>query len=411
MIHNDAVIFGLLCLILAGVFVSSSSQHPIFSRFFKIVPALLMCYFLPSLLVSSGLVDVSESKLYFVASRYLLPASLVLLTISIDLNAIKKLGNKAIIMFLTGTVGIVVGGPVALLVVSWFAPETLGIEGPSAVWRGMTTVAGSWIGGGANQTAMKEIFGVGDDIFSAMVAVDILMANVWMAVLLYLAANHKVIDEKRAVDNSAIRQIEIKMSELQTQYAVIPSLQQLMIILAVGFTATGLAHFCADLLSPFFAENFPRTARFSLTSHFFWLIVVATSLGIVLSRTSLRTLEGAGASKIGSVFIYILVATIGLKMDIAALAETPIYFVIGFIWMAIHAGLMLFVAWRIKSPLFFMAVGSQANVGGAASAPVVAAAFNPALAPVGVLLAVLGYALGTYAAWLCGQILRVVSGG
>jgi uncharacterized membrane protein len=184
-----------------------------------------------------------------------------------------------------------------------------------------------------------------------------------------------------------------------------------MIILAVGFTATGLAHFCADLLSPFFAENFPRTARFSLTSHFFWLIVVATSLGIVLSQTSLRTLEGAGASKIGSVFIYILVATIGLKMDIAALAETPIYFVIGFIWMAIHAGLMLLVAWRIKSPLFFMAVGSQANVGGAASAPVVAAAFNPALAPVGVLLAVLGYALGTYAAWLCGQILRVVAGG
>jgi uncharacterized membrane protein len=97
-----------------------------------------------------------------------------------------------------------------------------------------------------------------------------------------------------------------------------------------------------------------------------------------------------------------------MKMDVTMIADAPLYFVIGAIWMIIHASLMLFVAKLIKAPLFYMAVGSQANVGGAASAPIVAAAFHPSLAPVAVMLAVLGYTLGTYMAWFCGQILQVI---
>jgi uncharacterized membrane protein len=129
---------------------------------------------------------------------------------------------------------------------------------------------------------------------------------------------------------------------------------------------------------------------------------------VLLSFTKARSLEGAGASKVGSAFLYILIATIGMKMDIRMIIDAPIYFLIGAIWMLVHAGLMLFVAKLIKAPLFYMAVGSQANVGGAASAPIVASAFHPSLAPVGVLLAVLGYTLGTYMAWFCGQILQVI---
>ncbi|HBE71732.1 MAG TPA: hypothetical protein DDW52_26615, partial [Planctomycetaceae bacterium] len=155
-IKNDAVILGLLIGILALVFWSSSSEWSPFRRFYAIVPMLLMCYFLPSLLTLGHVVDAKDSKLYFVASRYLLPASIVLLTLSVDLKAVFGLGPKALIMFLTGTLGVMIGGPVAILLVSWFAPDLLGTEGPDELWRGMTTVAGSWIGGGANQIAMKE---------------------------------------------------------------------------------------------------------------------------------------------------------------------------------------------------------------------------------------------------------------
>lgn len=411
LITNDAVVLGLLALILGGVFWTQQSSHPALRRFYSVVPALLLCYFLPSLLNTFGIVDGSQSRLYFVSSRYLLPACLVLLTLSIDLPAVVRLGRKAVIMFLTGTVGIIVGGPLALLVVGSFSPETVGGVGPDAVWRGMTTVAGSWIGGGANQAAMKEVFGVSDPLFSQMIAVDVLCANVWMAVLLFLAARAKAIDTRTGADTSAIEDLQQRIEAYRAKHARIPKLADLMFLAAVGFGATALAHAGADFLAPWIAATAPGLERFSLTSGFFWLVVIATTAGLVMSFTRLRGLEGAGASTVGSAFLYILVASIGLQMDIKAVFSNPGLFVVGMIWIGFHALLLLIVAKLIRAPLFYLAVGSQANVGGAASAPVVAAAFNPALAPVGVLLAVLGYGIGTYGAWLCGQILRVIATG
>lgn len=411
MITNDAVILGMLAAILGFVFYTAGSEHRFWKRFYRFVPALLLCYFLPSLLTTFGIIDAEHSQLYFVASRYLLPASLVLLTLSIDLKGIINLGPKALIMFLTGTLGIVIGGPIALLIMSAIDPDMLNVTGPEAVWRGMTTVAGSWIGGGANQAAMKEIYDVGGQVFSAMVAVDVIVANIWMAVLLIMAGNAKQLDARRGADTSSITVLREKVEAMQKKHARIPSLPDLMLIAAVGFGITAIAHACADLLAPWFQANAPQLARFSFTSSFFWLIVIATTLGVAAAFSPAKKLEGAGASRVGSVFIYFLVATIGTHMDITALKDSPELFLLGAIWMAVHAGLMLLVAKLIKAPTFFMAVGSQANVGGAASAPVVAAAFHPSLAPVGVLLAVMGYALGTYAAWFCGQLLRMVAGG
>ena len=147
----------------------------------------------------------------------------------------------------------------------------------------------------------------------------------------------------------------------------------------------------------------------SFGSQFFWMITIATALGIALSFTKAKNYEGAGASKIGSVFIYILVATIGMKMDLSKVVDNPGLILIGIVWMLIHIILLFIVAKLIRAPYFFLAVGSQANVGGAASAPVVAAAFHPSLATVGVLLAVFGYVVGTYGAILTAELMRIVS--
>lgn len=408
LVTNEGVVTGLLLAILGLIFYTQSSQHPFFQKFYRFVPALLLCYFLPSLLNTFNIVNGETTVVTDITMDYLLPACLVLLTLSLDFKAIIGLGSKALILFLTGTLGIVIGGPIALLLVASVFPEMLGGAGPDAVWRGMTTIAGSWIGGGANQAAMKEVYQVGGDIFSAMVTVDIIVANLWMAVLLYMAANAKQIDTRTGADTSAIDAIRQRVEAYQAEHVRNPSLRDLMLILAVGFGVAGLAHWLADWIAPAIGTHLPYLSRFSLNSLFFWVIVLATAGGIILSFTRVRSLEAAGASKIGSVFVYILVASIGLHMDITAIVDAPKYFLIGAIWMLIHAGLMLSVAKMIKAPVFYMAVGSQANVGGAASAPVVASAFHPSLAPVGVLLAVMGYALGTYMAYLAGQILRVV---
>lgn len=406
---NDAVVLGILLLILAAIFITSHSDRPFWQKFYTFIPSLLLCYFVPSIFNSLGIISGEESQLYFVASRYLLPASLVLLTLSIDFKGIIGLGPKAIIMFLAGTLGIVIGGPLALIVFSYIAPGVVNGAGPEEIWRGLSTVAGSWIGGGANQTAMYEIYDPSDELFSAMITVDIIVANIWLGFLLYGAGISERIDNWFKADASPITELRKKIENYKASIARIASLTDITTICAVAFGVTAIAHIGADNITPWINTNFPSLKDLSLGSSFFWIIVIATTGGLALSFTRARKLEGAGASKIGSLFLYILVATIGMKMDVLAIFESPGFFMIGILWILIHVFILFVVAKMINAPFFFIAVGSQANIGGAASAPIVASAFHPALAPVGVLLAVLGYALGTYAAIICSEIMRFVS--
>jgi uncharacterized membrane protein len=340
------------------------------------------------------------------------------MTLSIDLKAVYNLGPKALIMFFAGTLGIILGGPVAVFLVSLVSPETVGGAGPDAVWRGLSTLAGSWIGGGANQTAMLEIYGYNQKLYGGMVFVDIVVANIWMALLLIGIGRSEKIDRWLRSDVSAIEELKRKVTEFSEKVTRNPGLTDLMIMGAIAFGSVSLAHFFAGYLSVFFeggvssmsSERMRNIFSF-LGSSFFWMISLATLFAVILSFTKARNYEGAGASKLGSVFIYILVATIGMKMDLSLIFENKGLVVVGLIWMSIHAMVLIVVAKIIRAPYFFLAVGSQANVGGAASAPIVASAFHPSLATVGVILAVLGYAVGTVGAILTTMLMQLVAPG
>lgn len=414
LLTNDAIVFGILMISLGFVFYTESIKKGFWPKFYKIVPGLLMCYLIPAIFNSLGIISSDVSKTYYIASRFLLPASLVLMTLSIDLKAIFNLGPKALIMFFTGTLGIIIGGPIAILLISLVSPETVGGVGFDAVWRGLSTLAGSWIGGGANQAAMLEIYQYNPEKYGGMVLVDIVVANIWMALLLIGIGKSDKIDTWLKADTSAIEALKQKVSSFTNKISRNPSLTDLMIMLSLAFGAVGIAHFGAEGISSFLTKNVSAiadktSALSSFSSKFFWMITIATAIGIILSFTKAKNYEGAGASKIGSVFIYVLVATIGMKMDLAKIVDNPGLIAIGLVWMAIHAGLLILVAKLIRAPYFFLAVGSQANVGGAASAPVVAAAFHPSLATVGVLLAVFGYVVGTYGAILCTILMEMAS--
>jgi len=428
---DDTIVFGLLMLALGFVFYTESRPTGFWHKFYKIVPGLFMAYMIPAVLTTTGLIApeweiVSETgevskqstNLYYVASRYLLPAALVLMTLSIDLKAVFNLGWKALIMFFTGTLGILIGGPIAILLISMVSPETVGGAGPDAVWRGLSTLAGSWIGGGANQTAMLEIYAYNPAKYGGMVFVDIVVANIWMALLLIGIGKRKRINKWLKADTSAIEALKEKVSTFEKSVKRNPSLTDLMLIAAIAFGAVSFAHLCSNFLAPLFSDMVANiesaTTRNIFTflgSKFFWMISIATMIAILLSYTKAKNYEGAGASKLGSVFIYILVASIGMKMDLTLIFENAGLIAIGVVWMTIHAFLLILVAKLIKAPYFFLAVGSQANVGGAASAPIVASAFHPSLATVGVLLAVFGYAIGTIAAIGCTILMQIAAGG
>ena len=430
LLTNDSIVFGLLMIAIAFIFYSESKTSGFWFKFYKVVPGLFMAYMLPAVfttlgwiapdwerITASGTLVVESSQLYYVASRYLLPAALVLMTLSIDLKAVFNLGWKALVMFFAGTMGIVIGGPIAILLIATVSPETVGGIGPDAVWRGLSTLAGSWIGGGANQTAMLEIYGYNPKLYGGMVFVDIVVANIWMALLLIGIGKRKRINQWLKADTTAIEDLKQKVSAFTESVKKNPSLTDLMIMLGIAFGAVGFAHFSAGYLAPYFnsfvetfsSETLKNIFTF-LGSSFFWMISIATLIAIGLSFTKAKNYEGAGASKFGSVFIYILVATIGMKMDLKLIFDNTGLIAIGVVWMGIHALLLIMAAKLIKAPYFFLAVGSQANVGGAASAPIVAAAFHPSLATVGVLLAVFGYAIGTIAAIGCTILMSLAAG-
>lgn len=407
LVTNDIVVLGLIAATLGAIFWAASGPTPALKKFFAVVPALLLCYFVPAIYNTTGLIDGHATTLYNpIARDVLLPAALVLLTLSTDLPGILKLGPKLLLVFAAGTLGVVLGAPVAFLAMSVIHPETVSGD----TWAGMGALAGSWIGGGANMVAMREVFSVDATTFGQFAVVDVAVASLWMAVLLYLAGRSVQIDAARGVDTRALDDMKQRVADYEAANARIPSLTDLMVIVAVAFGSVGLAHALAAPIAAWFGANVSWASQFSLDSTFVWVVVIATSIGLCLSFTRARRLEAAGASKLGSVFLYFLIACIGMQMNLLALLDRPWLFLLGLIWMLTHIAVLWAAAWALRVPLFYFAIGSQGNIGAAASAPVVAAAFHPTLAPVGVLLGTVGYATGTYLAYLVGLMLKAMAG-
>lgn len=434
---DDFIVLGILLAVLGIIFYTSHLKSPSWKRFYTIFPSLLLCYLIPAILSALGVIapewqvqspegnfltnaegaPVMQSlSLYKVASRLLLPASLILLTLSIDMKALTSLGKNAIVMFLAGTVGVIIGGPVALWIMLQFSPDVVAGSGGDALWRGLSTIAGSWIGGGANQSAMLEIYQYNPQKFGSLVVVDILVANFWMAILLYGIGKKEQIDKWLGGSNESIDQVQQKVSQFTASITRIPTVTEYMVLLGATFGAVAFSHWAGSSIPAWLTEVFPGVADKSsplstFSDNFFWMVTVATILGVLFSFTPLKNMEGIGASKIGTIFIYILVATIGMKMELKAIVDNPALLVLGAIWMSIHVVVLLVVAKLIKAPYFFLAVGSQANIGGAASAPVVASAFHSSLASVGVLLAIFGYIIGTYGAILSAMLMQWIYAG
>ena len=407
LIQNDIVVFGLIAATLGLIFWLASGPTPFWRKFFAWVPALLLCYFVPAIYNTVGLIDGTQGAVYNpIGSRVLLPVALVLLTMTIDLKGVLKLGPRLLFVFCAGTFGLFLGAIVAFQLFKWFMPSVVAGE----VWKGMAALAGSWIGGGANMVAIREVYQVDATLFGQFAVVDVAIANSWMAVLLFLAGRAARIDARSGADTGAIDEMKARLAAYEAANARIPTLTDLMVILGVGFGIVGAAHAVATPVAAWFGAHVANASRYSLDSAFVWVVLLSTLAGLLLSFTPVRRLENAGMAKVGSACLYFLIASIGMQMDFTRLAERPGLLALGVVWMAVHVLVLWGAARLVRAPLFYFAIGSQGNIGAAASAPVVAAAFHPSLAPVGVLLGTVGYATGTVIAYWLGQVLRLMAG-
>lgn len=391
MIQEPMAVTAVLLAVIALLF--SAERHPMGAKLFRVVPLLVFLYFVPTTLSNTGVIPLS-SPAYDWIKNWLLPASLALLTMSVDIPALVRLGPTVLIMFLGGTLSIVIGGPIALLVGRGLLPAEMADQS----WKGLAALSGSWIGGGANFVAIGESVGATDSTLGAMIIVDVFVANIWMAVLLFTATHEQRLDARIQANRKTLDEVRERLEKFRTESARQPSLADLCSIAALGIGAAVVSTYLAGFL--------PDLG--GILGTFAWTVILATAAAIVASFTPLRKLEGAGASRIGSLFLYLLVASIGAKAEFARVFDAPGLIVIGFVWMLVHAVTLWILRYLTRSPMFFLAVGSQANVGGAASAPIVAGAFQPELAPVGALMGVAGYVLGTYAGLVCAYLLQLV---
>ncbi len=389
LITDPTSVAALLAAVLAAVF--ALERVAALKKLFAVLPPVIWAYFVPMLLTTFG-VTPATSAAYDWFSYVLLPFALFLLMITIDLKAILSLGPLALAMMVVGTVGIILGGPIAYLAVGQF------IDNPET-WKGMAALSGSWIGGTANMLALKESVGLSDAGLAPIIVVDTVVGYGWMAILLFLSGYQDRFNRWVGADTKAIDRVNATLQAMDTSRR--PSTTAtLAMIIGLGFGAA--------VLSRVLGAQLPTLGDPTIISGGTWAVLIAVTVGLVLSFTPVRRLEPDGASRIGFAGLYLLLTSIGAAADLHAVLESPIYLLMGAVWLAVHIGLLFLAAKLLKAPLFFVATGSMANVGGAASAPVVAGVYLPAMAPVGLLMAVAGYVLGIYGAlgcaWMLGQL-------
>ena len=390
LLNDPMAVFAYLAAVLGLIFWLSGI--PRLARVFEVTPPVIYAYFIPTISTTLGITP-SSSVTYDWMVRYLLPVALILLMITIDLRSVARLGLLALVMVVAGTLGIVIGAPISLLVFGGMLPDD--------AWMGFAALSGSWIGGTANMVAIAESVGTPDSLMGPIIVVDTVVGYGWMGVLLFFSGWQRRWDTRIDARTEALEATNQRLAEAETRRHPV-ELRWLASIAGVAFAGA--------VIAIALGERMPSLGDPTIISSTTWAVLIVVTVGLLLSFTPLSRLEEHGASKVGYLALYLLLTAIGARADLGAVVEAPAFLAAGVLWISIHVAILLLVAWLIRAPLFFVATGSMANIGGAASAPVVAGVYHPAMAPVGLLMAVVGYVLGIYAALFAAWLLALVGG-
>ncbi|MEM1145186.1 MAG: DUF819 family protein [Pseudomonadota bacterium] len=377
MVTDPIALTVVLVGIAAGVFAVSAI--PVAEPLFRYFPPVVWLYFVPMLLSTAGLLP-AEHPLYGALAKYALPMALILLTISTDLRAIAAVGVPALVALMVGALGVCVGCIVALPLFSSWLPEDS--------WRSLAMLAATWIGGSANMVAMQQSLSVPADYVGPVVVVDTVVAYSWLGLLIALSAQQAILNRFLHADLNALDTVATKLEHDSADFELV-SVRSLCIVVGAGFVAAFLARLLGEAL--------PELGDPTIVTATTWAILASVTAGLLLSGSSLGSLARRHrASEYAYAALFLLLVSVGAQADLRAITEAPVFLVVGVFVLIVHLFLLTLACRLLRLPAFFVAVGSMANIGGAVSGPIAAAAYRPALAPVGALLGVAGYILGIY---------------
>lgn len=386
MIESPAAVLAVLCGVAAFYFWLERTTG---WRLFQFVVPLIWIYATPMVLRNMGVLPASSAA-YDVLREFALPMFIVLLLLSVDVGAAVRVMGKGILVMLMGTAGIVLGAPVAYFVVHrWLDPEA---------WRGFGALAGSWIGGTGNMAAVAGMLDTPPDQFGLAVLADTVIYVGWLPLLLLSKKLGPAFNRWTGVDKDRVARMD-EAAALEAREEVAPTTTHVLYLAAI---AAGVTWFAGWL-----APRLPEVEPILSTST--WLVLVVTTAGILLSFTPARKLPSS--HDLAMALVYVFVARMGATASLEGLAQAPAFLLGAAIWIIIHGMFCLLGARLFKVDVHSAAIASAANVGGAASAPVVAAYHRESLVPVSILMALLGYAMGNYLALVTATLCRWVGGG
>lgn len=380
---------GILCVIVLCVFTASRWRplRPVFS----VIPAVVWLYFVPMIASNVGVLP-REAELYDWMSTYLLLFALFLLTLSIDLKLLKSVGPTAAAMMMVSTLSIAIGVVIAFAVTRSVLP----VDG----WQGMSLLSASWIGGSSNMMAMQQSLGADISIFGPIIVADTLISYGWLSIVILLAGFQTQIDSATRARLESLDSLHQTFEEVENSRRP-PQVADLMLVVSGAMLVAVVGRELSNIMSAY--------SNFGFFTPSVWAILFVVSLGICLSFTGLKQAARVGGPEVGYLALFFLFCSVGAKADIAALVEAPEYVIAGIITLSVHLLVLISVMKLFRIPVFFAAVGSLANIGGAISAPIAAAAYRPALAPIGALLGVAGYIVGIYVPLFIAYVLNAMA--
>jgi len=366
------------------------------AKLFQYLPPLLFIYATPVFLNNFDVIP-SASPVYGGLSAYLLPAFIVLMLIKVNVPAVVRVMGKGVLVMLMGTAGVMVGAVVAyMLVHSWLSDDA---------WKGYGALAGSWIGGTANMAATAEMLGTSEEQFGLAVIADNVIYIVWLPLLLMSRDFATRFNRWARVPTERLEAMDAA-AELHVEDDHAPTMPQYLFLIAIVIGVTWASTTLAPEIAGSIASRAPALSTVFGESTV--RILLVTTLALLLSTTPVSKLPNSTA--MGTAMIYIFVAGMGARASVAGLAEAPMFVAGAFVWIFIHGLFCLAGAWIFRVDVHSVAIASAANIGAAASAPIVAAHHRPNLVPASILMALLGYALGNYLAPLTGHLARMAVG-
>lgn len=363
-----------ICAILVNlpkIFKGKTSQ-----KIFSFAPPIVLIYLGLMLLCTANLWDLeATSQVYGAVKNPLLYAMLFVMLLRCDLREIIKLGPKMLIGFFSATLSIALG-----FVASYAIMHTL--LGTDA-WKALGALCGSWMGGGGNMLAIQAALDVSEASMAYTLVVDSICATVYIMFLLWAINFHHKFNSWTKADTSVIDAIGTSLKEKEAQNKNKLSWHSLLLMLGAGLLVSAISQNLGEVI----ASALPIFDKST------WTVLIVTLVGILLAMTPLGKIKGT--EEISNILLYIVIALIASRADLGGIGNAPVWLLSGFIILAIHVSIMLIFAKLFKIDIFTCAVASLANIGGTATAPVLAGTYSKALVPVGIIMALLGYVIGT----------------